>query len=72
MTISNFFSNECLFQIIRSEIELRTNIIVHAKTIIEPEGVQSGRLIVLYHALPVSAKYEAADAVIITKSGMKK
>ena len=46
--------------------------IVQAKTIIEPEGVQSGRLIVLYHALPVSAKYDAADAVIITKRGMKK
>lgn len=72
MTISNFFSDECLFQMIRSEIELRTNIIVQAKTINEPEGVQPGRLIVLYHALPVSAKYEAADAVIITKRGMKK
>jgi len=38
----------------------------------EPEGVQSGRLIDLYHDLPVSAKYEAADEVIITKRGMKK
>lgn len=52
--------------------ELRTKIIVHTKTITEPEGVQSGRLIVLYHARPVSAKYEAAEAVIITKRGMKK
>jgi hypothetical protein len=61
-----------LFQTISSDIQLRTNIIVHAKTITEPEGVQSGRLIVLYQALPVSAKYDAADAVIITKRGMKK
>jgi len=53
-------------------MELRTNITVQAKTINEPEGVQSGRLIVLYHALPVSAKYDAAEAVIITKRGMKK
>lgn len=36
--------------------ELRTKIIVHTETITEPEGVQSGRLIVLYHNLPVSAK----------------
>jgi hypothetical protein len=61
-----------LFQTISSDIQPRTNIIVHAKTITEPEGVQSGRLIVLYQALPVSAKYDAADAVIITKRGMKK
>lgn len=69
---AKFFSDEYLFQIISRDKELRTNIIVHAKTIIEPEGVQSGRFIVLYHALPVSAKYEAAEAVIITNSGMKK
>lgn len=55
-----------------SDIELSTKIIVQTNTIIEPDGVQSGRLIVLYHALPVSAKYDAADAVIITKRGMKK
>lgn len=72
MIIPNFFSDECLFQIISRDIELRTNIIDQAKTITEPEGVHSGRLIVLYHALPVSAKYDAADAVIITKRGMKK
>ena len=51
-----FLSDECLFQIINTDKELRTKIIVHAKTITEPEGVQSGRLIVLYHDLPVSAK----------------
>ncbi len=56
ITIPKFFSDECLFQIIRRDIELSINIIVHTKTIIEPEGVQSGRLIVLYQALPVSAK----------------
>jgi len=61
-----------LFQIIKIEIDVRTNIIVHAITIIAFDGVQSGRFIVRYHELPVSAKYEAADAVIITKSGMKK
>jgi hypothetical protein len=70
--IVKFFSDEYLFQIISRDKELRINIIVQAKTIIEAEGVQSGRLIVLYHALPVSAKYEAADAVIITNRGMKK
>jgi hypothetical protein len=48
------------------------NIIVQADTIKVPDGVQSGRVIVLYHALPVSAKYEAAEAVIITKRGIRK
>jgi|WetSurSiteA1Bulk_404760.scaffolds.fasta_scaffold01519_3 hypothetical protein len=67
-----FFSDAYLFQIIRRDEELRIKIIVHAKTITEPDGVQSGRLIVLYHALPASAKYDAADAVIITNRGMKK
>lgn len=51
-----FFSDECLFQSMRRDKELRTKIIVQAKTITEPEGVQSGRLIVLYHDLPISAK----------------
>jgi hypothetical protein len=54
------------------EIDVRINIIVHAITIIAFDGVQSGRIIVLYQDLPVSAKYEAADAVIITNRGMKK
>lgn len=56
MISAKFFSDEYLFQIISRDKELKTNIIVHAKTIIEPEGVQPGRLIVLYQALPVSAK----------------
>ncbi len=68
----NFFSEEYLFQIIRIERDVSTKIIVHIITIIEFEGVQLGRCIVLYQDLPVSAKYEAADAVIVTKSGMKK
>lgn len=72
MMSAKFFSDEYLFQIISRDKELRIKIIVHAKTINEPEGVQSGRLIVLYQALPVSAKYDAAEAVIITKRGMKK
>jgi len=29
-------------------------------------------LIVLFHKLPISAKYETAEAVIIAKRGMKK
>jgi hypothetical protein len=70
--IVKFFSDEYLFHIISRDIEIRTNIIVQANTINEPEGVQSGRIKVLYHALPVSAKYEAADAVIITNSGIIK
>jgi len=53
------------------EREVRIKMIVHIITIKEFEGVQSGRLIVLYQTLPVSAKYEAAEAVIITKSGIK-
>jgi len=72
MISPKFFSDECLFQIISMDIDVRIKITVQAKTINEPEGVQSGRIIVLYHALPVSAKYDAADAVIITNSGMKK
>lgn len=55
-----------------NDIELSVKTIVHTKTINDAEGVQSGILIVLYHALPVSAKYDAADTVIITKRGMKK
>jgi hypothetical protein len=72
MISPKFFLDECLFQIISMDIDVRIKITVQAKTINEPEGVQSGRIIVLYHALPVSAKYDAADAVIITNSGMKK
>ncbi len=52
--------------------EVKIKIIVQANTINEFDGVQTGRFIVLYHDLPVSAKYEAADAVMITNNGMKK
>jgi len=72
ITILNFFSKEYLFQIIRIDKEVKIKIIVHTITINVFEGVQVGRLIVLYQDLPVSAKYEAAEAVIITKSGIKK
>lgn len=51
-----FFTEEYLFQIIRIDSEVKTKIIVQARTINEPEGVQSGRLRVLYQVLPVSAK----------------
>ena len=72
ITNPKFFADEYLFQIINIDNELSTKIIVHANTINEFEGVHSGRLIVLYHALPTSAKYEAADAVIKTNNGMSK
>jgi hypothetical protein len=68
----NFFSEEYLFHIISSEIEVKANIIDQANTIIEFEGVQSGRLIDLYHARPALAKWEAADAVIITNNGISR
>ncbi len=54
--ILNFFSEEYLFQIIRMDKEVKIKIIVQANTINEFEGVQTGRLIVLYHDLPASAK----------------
>lgn len=50
------FSEENLFQMIKSDNELNTKIIVQANTINELEGVHSGRLIVLYQAIPASAK----------------
>ena len=50
------FSVEYLFQIIKSDSELNTKIIVHTNTMNEFEGAHSGRLIVLYQALPISAK----------------
>jgi len=68
----NVFSEENLFQIIKTDNELNTKIIVQANTINELEGVHSGRLIVLYQAFPTSAKYEAAEAVIKTNSGISK
>lgn len=46
ITTENFFSEEYLFQIIKIEMEVRTNIIVQAITIITFDGVQSGRFIV--------------------------
>lgn len=56
ITILNFFSDAYLFQIIRIEIEAKIKIKVQMITIIEFEGVQAGKLIVLYHDLPISAK----------------
>lgn len=66
-----FFAEEYLFQMMRIDSEVKAKIIVQARTINEPEGVHSGRFRVLYQVLPVSAKYDAAEAVIITKRGMK-
>jgi len=72
MISPKFFSDECLFQIISMDIDVRIKIMVQANTINEFEGVQTGRLIDLYQTLPTLAKYEEAEAVIITSSGMKK
>lgn len=72
MTRPKFFSDEYLFQIIKRDKEVSTKIIVHINTENEFEGVHSGRLIVLYQAIPISSKYEAADAVINTKRGISK
>jgi hypothetical protein len=57
---------------IKIEIEVKMKIRVHAITIIALEGVHEGRLIVSYQTLPVSAKYDDADAVMITNSGINK
>jgi hypothetical protein len=40
----------------RIDSEVKTKIKVQARTMNEPEGVQSGRFRVLYQVLPVSAK----------------
>ena len=61
-----------MFQIINIENEESRKIIVQTVAMIEFEGAHSGKLIVLYHKLPVSAKYETAEAVIIAMRGMKK
>jgi hypothetical protein len=55
MRLKNF-SEECLFQIIKRDKEPRIKITVQAITINEFDGVQSGMLIVLYQAIPTSAK----------------
>jgi hypothetical protein len=51
-----FFFDEYLFQIIRIDKEVSANITIQAIAINVFEGVQSGRLIVLYQAIPTSAK----------------
>jgi hypothetical protein len=66
------FWDEYLFQIINIDNEVKIKITIHTITITELEGVHWGRFMVLYHPLPTSAKYEAAEAVIITKRGMIK
>ncbi len=66
------FCVEYLFQIISIDSAPSINIIVHIITISVLEGVQLGKLIVLYHTIPISAKYDAADAVIKTKRGIIK
>ena len=68
----NCFSEKYLFHIIKSESELKNKITDHAKTINPSEGVHLGRLIVLYHTNPLSAKYEDAEPVMITKRGIIK
>ena len=66
------FCFEYLFQTIRIEMPLSTNIIVQTETITELEGVHSGRFKVLYHVTPDCAKYEAAEPVIKTSRGIMK
>ncbi len=51
-----FRSFEYLFQIIRIEIDVKTNMIIQMFNINILENVQPGRLMVLYRAKPVSAK----------------
>ncbi len=51
-----FRSFEYLFQIIRIEREVKAKMIIQIFSINILESVQSGRLMVLYHAKPVSAK----------------
>jgi len=72
MIIPNSFSEEYLFQIIRIENEESTRIIVQTVAMTEFDGAHSGRSIVFCHKLPVLAKYETAEAVMIARRGMKK
>jgi len=51
-----FRSFEYLFQIIRIEREVKTKMIIQIFSINKLENVQPGRLMVLYHAKPASAK----------------
>ena len=69
-----FFCAEYLFHTIKTATELKMNITAHAATINVLEGVHIhiGRLIVLYHTLPVCAKYDAAAPVITTSKGIRK
>ena len=69
-----FFCAEYLFHTIKTATELKMKITVHAISIIVSDGVHIhiGKLIVLYHTLPVCAKYDAAEPVIITSNGIRK
>ncbi len=67
-----FFCAEYLFHTIKTATELKMKITVHAISINVLDGVHVGRLIVLYHTLPVCAKYDAAEPVITTSKGIRK
>ena len=69
-----FFCAEYLFHTIKTATELKMKITVHAININVFDGVHIhiGRLIVLYHTLPVCAKYDAAEPVITTSKGIRK
>jgi hypothetical protein len=69
-----FFCWEYLFHTIKTARELKMKIKVHTISIIIFDGVHIhiGKLIVLYHNLPVCAKYDAAEPVIITSRGIRK
>jgi len=67
-----FRSFEYLFQIIRIEIEVKTNMIIQIFNRNIFENIHPEMFMDLYHAKPASAKGDAAEAVIITKRGINK
>jgi hypothetical protein len=68
-----FFCAEYLFHTIKTAKELNMKITIHTISIIVFDGVHIhiGRLIVSYQILPVCAKYDAAEPVIITSRGIR-
>ena len=68
-----FFCAEYLFHTIKMAIELKMKITAHVISISVLDGVQIhiGRLIFSYHNLPVCAKYDAAEPVIIISRGIR-
>lgn len=65
-----FFCAEYLFQIIKTETAEIRNITVTSTLVNEFGGVQRGNSIELFRSLDDSAKYDAADAVMIASNGI--